>query len=189
MNHISPVDVEPVTVGKTERRGLSDPLGTTGMALNHYRIPPGGELPSGLHAHMDQEELFFVLEGTAAFETFEGTVTVEAGQAIRFSPGEFQSGKNGSAETLVVLAVGAPRESEDVRIPVSCPACEHPDLRIATDGGLQFVCPDCSLTQRPKEACPACDDGNLRVTLDGDGQTVVGCSVCETEFESPPLRE
>ncbi len=171
-----------------DRLRLSDPLDTTEIAVNHYRIPPGSGFPSGVHAHMDQEEVFVVLDGTAAFETMAGTITVEAGEAIRFGPGEFQSGANAADEDLVALALGAPRESEDVRVPLECPECDHPNLRIATANGLQFVCPDCSLTQRPKTVCPACGGGDLRVTLDADGQSVVGCSACETEFESPPLR-
>lgn len=70
-------------LGDIDRLRLSDPLDTTAIAVNHYRIPPGNEFPSGVHAHMDQEEVFVVLDGTAAFETMEGTITVEAGEAIR----------------------------------------------------------------------------------------------------------
>lgn len=188
MNEISLAEIDPVP-GVVDQRGLTDPLATTDVAINHYRIPPGGGFLGGVHAHMDQEELFIVLAGTAAFETMDGTITVDAGEVIRFAPGEFQSGANAAEEKLMVLAVGAPRDTEDVRIPFACPACDHPDLRIATDDGLTFVCPDCSHTQTPKTACPACEDGELRVTLDADGLPVVGCSVCETEFDSPPLRD
>lgn len=171
-----------------DRHELSAPLATTGISVNHYRIPPENGLPGGVHAHMDQEEVLIVLAGTAEFETMDGTITVEAGEAIRFGPGEFHSGTNAAEQDLVALAVGAPRATEDVRIPFACSACGHSDLRLTTDDGLQFVCPDCSLTQRPNEVCPACG-GDLRVTLDADGQAVVGCSACATQFESPPLRE
>lgn len=58
---------------------------------------------------MDQEELFIVLAGTAAFETMDGTITVDTGEAIRFAPGEFHSGANAANEELVALAVGVPR--------------------------------------------------------------------------------
>lgn len=175
-------------LGAVDRSCLSDPLETTEIAINHYRIPPGSGFPSGVHAHMDQEEVFLILDGTAVFETMAGTITVDAGEAIRFAPGEFQSGANAANEDLVALALGAPQESEDVRVPFACPECDRSTLRIATDSGLTFVCPDCSLTQRPKEVCPACGGGDLRVTLDADDQPVVGCPACETEFDSPPLR-
>lgn len=189
MNRVALSEVDSDLRGEIERRRLSEPLETTTITLNHYRIPPGGGLPGGLHAHMDQEELFFVVRGAATFETFEGEITVEADSAIRFEPGEFQSGRNATEEWLVVLAIGAPRESEDVRIPFGCPACGHEDLRLSTDGELAFVCPVCSHTQIPETVCPACGQGDLRVTLDGDHQPMVACSACDAEFESPPLGE
>lgn len=99
-----------------DRRELSAPLATTDLAINYYRIPPENGFPGGVHAHMDQEEVFVVLVGTAEFETMNGTITVEAGEAIRFGPGEFQSGANAAEQDLVALALGAPRDSEDVRI-------------------------------------------------------------------------
>jgi uncharacterized cupin superfamily protein len=116
--------VEPsVRENDIKRRDLSDPLGTTDVAINHYRLAPGERFPGGLHTHMDQEEVFFVLEGEATYETIDGEVTVREGEAIRFAPGEFQSGKNASDRELVVCAMGAPRDSEDIRIPVRCPEC------------------------------------------------------------------
>jgi hypothetical protein len=60
-------------------------VGTEHVAINHYQVPAGEGLPSGLHAHYDQEEVFVVLAGEATFETLrEGEVTVGARAAIRF---------------------------------------------------------------------------------------------------------
>ncbi|MDS0299034.1 cupin domain-containing protein [Halogeometricum sp. S1BR25-6] len=56
-----------------ERRSLSDPLGTTDVALNRYRVAPGDRL-AGLHAHPGQEEVFVVLAGEATFETLDWRV-------------------------------------------------------------------------------------------------------------------
>jgi len=54
----------------------------------------------------------------------------------------------------VAFAIGAPRDSEDVRISripvlddadVSCPDCGRDDMLIA-DCDVDFVCPDCDAT-------------------------------------------
>lgn len=193
---------------------LSDRLETSDVALNHYRVPPGEGLPAGLHAHLDQEEVFVVLSGTATFEVLtpggvdaegrelhladpshgpegrvSGEVTVEAGEAVRFAPGEFQSGHNHGGEDMVVLALGAPRDSEEVLIPVECPACGRASVRLETGAaGITFACPDCG-TERVPQDCPDCGAPGLEVTLADDGGTAVGCTACGAEFDSAPLED
>jgi len=143
MERVSIDEVEPNAFGSdADRRGLSDPLGATDVAVNHYRLDPGERFSGGLHAHMDQEEIFVVIEGEATFETPDELVRVSAGEAVRFAPGEFQSGKNNGDETVVAL--GAPRDSEDVRIPQECPECGHDNVRaIPADDGFDLRCPEC----------------------------------------------
>lgn len=190
MEKIAIADLEPDALGTdSARRSLSEPLGTTDIAINQYRLVPGESLPGGLHAHMDQEEVFVVTEGEATFETMDGPVTVGEWEAIRFAPGEFQSGTNGSGSELEMIALGAPRDTKDVRIPVGCPACDHDTLRLEFSGsGLTFVCPGCGAEHVPR-ACPACGHADLRVTLDGTSRPVVACQECGAQFDSPPLRD
>ena len=182
--------VEPsVRENDIERRDLSDPLGTIDVAINHYRLAPGERFAGGLHAHMDQEEVFFVLEGEATYEMMDGEVTVSEGEAIRFAPGEFQSGKNASDSKLVVCAMGAPRDSEDIRIPVGCPECDHDNMCLVLDRDRPtFVCPDCSAERIP-QGCPECGYDEMRVVLGEDTQTVVACPDCGTTFEKPPFEK
>lgn len=179
-------DVEPSDLGsEVARRGLSDPLDTTDVAINHYRIASGERFPGGLHAHMDQEEVFLVIEGEATYETMDGEIVVEEGEAIRFAPGEFQSGKNDSDSELVVFALGAPRDSEDTRIPVACPECNHEDMRLVVhEDGSAFVCPDCSAERIP-QGCPECDCDEMRVVLNEETKPVISCPECGIERERP----
>lgn len=216
MDRVSVDDVEPATDDRErERRGLTANLGTTDVAINHYRLEPGERI-SGLHAHGDQEEVFVVVEGTATFETLAPTrgagppsedgelsvgageeVSVGAGEAIRFAPGEFQSGKNDSDGAVVVYALGAPPDSEDVRIPLACPECGHDSLRptlveggaaadgAAADGATPVLrCPDCG-GESPVE-CPDCGGADMTARLGDDGETPVSaCRDCG--YESPTL--
>ena len=145
MEKVSIGDVEPNAFGSDiDRRGLSAPLGTTDLALNRYRLDPGERFSGGMHAHMDQEEVFVIVEGEATFETMDGEVTVGEAEVIRFAPGEFQSGKNDSDGEVLAFAMGAPRDSEDVRLPQNCPECGHDNMRaIPGDDGFDLQCPDC----------------------------------------------
>lgn len=101
----------------TVRRSVSDALGTTDLAMVYYELEPGDSFSGGLHRHHDQEELFYVLSGKATFDTRESvdaeTVTVTAGEAVRFTPGEFQYGYNDADERLAALAFGAPGADHD----------------------------------------------------------------------------
>ena len=145
MEKVSIGDVEPNAFGSDiDRRGLSDPLETTDFALNRYRLDPGERFSGGMHAHMDQEEVFVIVEGEATFETMDGEVTVGEAEVIRFAPGEFQSGKNDSDGEVVAFAMGAPGDSEDVRLPQNCPECGHDNVRaIPGEDGFDLQCPDC----------------------------------------------
>ena len=155
----------------TDRRPLADPLGTDHLAITRYVLEPGERFSGSVHAHTDQEEVFVVLEGEATFEGggvvgAEGghgdeaieridDVTVAEGEVVRFAPGEFQSGRNAGDERVVALALGAPRDSEDVRITripvlddrnVACPDCECDHMRISRTDEADFECPDCEAT-------------------------------------------
>ena len=145
MEKVTIDDVEPSAFGRDiDRRGLSDPLGATDVAVNRYRLAPGERFSGGLHAHMDQEEVFLIVEGEATFETLDDEITVGAGEAIRFAPGEYQSGYNDGDGELLAFALGAPRETEDVRIPRECPDCGNDNMRaIPGDDGFDLVCPEC----------------------------------------------
>lgn len=198
MKHVSIAAVDVTTSdGGADRYGLSDPLNTTGVAINRYVLAPGERI-SSLHAHLDQEEVFVVRDGTVTFETWTpdtdlnrssgqsapgGEITVGVGEVIRFAPGDFQSGRNDADEEAVMLALGAPRDTEGVRIPLACPDCGHACRRPAVaEGGTTpvLVCPACG-TERDA-TCPACGGNDVGAVLAEDGTEVVGvCRNCGAE--------
>ena len=113
--------VQPAAV----MRPLTDALGTTDLALNYYELEPGDSFAFAYHSHEIQEEVFYVQEGTATFETENGPVTVEAGEIVRFAPGELQRGWNRGDERVRALALGAPLEYGEQQTFRHCPNCEE----------------------------------------------------------------
>ena len=145
MEHVDVDDVEPSVSAATLRRPVADALECGNMRLNYYELTPGDSFAFGYHKHGKQEEVFYVLEGRATFETEEGSVAVEAGEAIRFAPGEYQRGVNEGDARVVALGIGAPAELGDSEMLRECPECGErtPNELVRTDDGLATVCEEC----------------------------------------------
>ena len=111
--------IQPAAVMKK----LTRPLGLTDFAINYYELEPGDSFAYAYHRHEIQEEVFYVQEGTATFETESGDVEVEAGSIVRFPPGEFQRGWNRGQERVVAPALGAPLEYGEMVKLRECPTC------------------------------------------------------------------
>ena len=143
-------------------QALSDALGTDGIAINFFERAPGERVGHCYHRHHEQEEVFYVISGTATFETEDGDVRVEAGELVRFAPGEWQQGRNAVVEQssaanqnsmssgdcddlLRVLALGAPREQGPTDLRRNCPECgERTPAEVeSADGVVVFTCADC----------------------------------------------
>lgn len=140
-------DVDNRVSSASVQRSLTDPLGTENLALNYYELAPGESFAYGYHSHEAQEEVFVVQEGCVTFETEDGEVSVAAGDAIRFAPGEFQQGINEGAERVVAFAIGAPRESGELRLFRTCESCGErtpATIERADNGGTRVtVCLEC----------------------------------------------
>lgn len=136
-----------------ERRPISAALDTEGVAMNYFRLAPGESFSPGLHRHHDQEEVFVVLEGTAEFTVGpeRATVTVGGGEAIRFDPGEFQTGSvpEDADEPVGSLAIGAPGPRHnwggELESLVYCRDCEAelPHESRPTGDGFTLTCTEC----------------------------------------------
>ncbi|MGM0387953.1 MAG: cupin domain-containing protein [Natrinema limicola] len=147
MERVSLSEVDRWMSPAQSKRSLSNALEAEHLAVNHYILEPGESFGFGYHRHADQEELFYVLEGTATFETADGDVTVSAEEAIRFAPGEWQRGRNETDERVVALALGAPAETGETDILRMCPDCgERQLVRIeptADRDALVAICEEC----------------------------------------------
>lgn len=144
-------------------RILTDPLGTTDLSINHYELEPGESFSVSTHRHGTQEELFYVISGTATFEigdgearsvsdnrsrSDDGVVTVGAGEVVRIPPGTFQFGTNDGNEPVTALALGAPRDYEDeTEWLVRCEDCDERTVHVfeetAETGEYVYRCRNC----------------------------------------------
>ncbi|MFQ3320828.1 MAG: putative cupin superfamily protein [Natronomonas sp.] len=126
------------------QKHLSDPLTLADMAMNYYELAPGESFSGGMHTHMNQEEIFYIIEGTATFQMEEGTREVGPNEVIRFAPGEYQEGRNESDDRIRAMALGAPSEMGETRALVPCSECGA-DYHVTEvdESGVTLTCPDC----------------------------------------------
>lgn len=113
---IDPDDVEPEPDRPSECRKLADIGGLEAMAINRFHAEPGEELPLAYHYHDEQQEAFYVLEGTLAVETPEKTYEVPTDCLFVVDPESPQRAYNPTDADgpLTVLAIGAPLVDGDV---------------------------------------------------------------------------
>lgn len=107
----------------TVKRPVTDAINAANVALNYYELAPGDSFAYGYHMHDHQEELFVIQEGRVTFETEDAEIVVDAGEVIRFAPGEYQQGINTGDERVVAFAIGAPQETGNSEILRECEAC------------------------------------------------------------------
>jgi uncharacterized cupin superfamily protein len=147
MEQVDPDAVENSLQPAATMRPLTEALDCTDLAINYYELDPGDSFAFAYHAHEVQEEVFYVLSGTATFETEGGPVEVGPREAVRFGPGEFQRGWNEGEERIRALALGAPLEYGDQPKLRDCPACgerTENDLRDADDeDAVVAICETC----------------------------------------------
>ena len=124
MNKVRIADIEHRVNSATVQRPLTDVLGTTGHSLNYYELAPGDSFAYGYHRHGQQEEVFIILAGVVTFETETGEVIVREGEAIRFSPEEFQVGTNRGDDRVIAYAIGAPKETGGTELLRECDSCD-----------------------------------------------------------------
>jgi len=119
-------DLQPAALSTGHGRlALDEALGATDLAVKYYDLDPGAVFSGGYHTHESQEEIFIILEGEATWDTEDGeaSMTLSAGEAARFAPGEFQHGYVDGEEGVRALALGAPPGMEETVSKFTCPNC------------------------------------------------------------------
>jgi uncharacterized cupin superfamily protein len=128
---------------------IDEAVGTDDAAVNLFVVDPGQRMPSGYHYHANQEELFYVIDGTIEFQTAEGVVTVEADEAFYVPPGRPQKGSNAGDVQARVLAIGAPKDEPGGVVQERCDTCErvveltHEPIEVDGRSGYVLRCDDC----------------------------------------------
>ncbi len=74
-----------VSVAQEARTELHDKLSLTGAEISVNHLPAGASVPF-VHAHKNNEEIYFVLEGKGKAVIDGETVELAAGDWIRISP-------------------------------------------------------------------------------------------------------
>jgi uncharacterized cupin superfamily protein len=123
MDRVRIEDVESRVSSASVQRSISAAVDAEHVALNYYELDPGESFAYGYHRHDSQEELFVVQSGRVTFETESGDVVLEAGDVVRFAPGEFQRGVNSGETRVTAFAIGAPQETGETEVRRFCEAC------------------------------------------------------------------
>ncbi len=112
---VNPDDLAEEPDRPCELRRIAEAAGFEKLAANWFRAEPGEELPLAYHYHEEQEELFYVVEGTLHVETPEETFAVPEGSLFAVTPGSPQLAHNpaDADEPVTALALGAPAVSGD----------------------------------------------------------------------------
>jgi mannose-6-phosphate isomerase-like protein (cupin superfamily) len=112
---IDPTEVDPVPDRPCELRRVSEAAGLSQVAVNRFSADPGEQLPLAYHYHDEQEELFYVVEGTLAVETPDETYEIPEESFFAVEPKSPQRAYNPADADgrVTVVAIGAPAVSGD----------------------------------------------------------------------------
>lgn len=182
------------------KKNVSDAVGASNVAVNVYSALPGESISLGYHRHAEQEEIFYVIEGTIAFETEQGGFWIETGEAFFVPTNAPHRCRAAGDEMARVIAIGSPRASEDLVFSEWCPECSHDtdrDREYLTEDVETIVlrCTECGAeTDRVRagmeiegEPCPECGETvqQAEETVDDAGQTifVLSCANCGIETD------
>jgi mannose-6-phosphate isomerase-like protein (cupin superfamily) len=98
-----------------ESRFARVPLALENSGLSYFRVGPDFRTPFG-HVHMEQEEIYLVLSGSARVALDDEVVELREWDVLRIPPGVWRSFEGGS-EGAEILAFGAPNtENNDMEM-------------------------------------------------------------------------
>lgn len=101
-----------------QKRPLGNVFGLHNFGVNLTRLPPGC-VSSLRHAHSQQDEFVYILEGSATLVTDEGATVIGPGCCAGFAAGTGKAHQlvNHSVEDVVFLEVGDRSSGDEVSYP------------------------------------------------------------------------
>jgi quercetin dioxygenase-like cupin family protein len=121
--HVDVEELPDVPNPTRHKKQVDEEVGAETFGFNVYTAEPGEQLPWGFHRHPDHEELFYVVDGRVAFETGEERYEVSEGEAF-FVPRDAPNRGVATGEApATVVAVGAPKATDDAVVEEPCPEC------------------------------------------------------------------
>jgi len=63
MEHATVEELESFDRAGASVRSLTEALGPGDVSINHYTLEEGDRFSIGMYTHVDQEEIFYVIEG------------------------------------------------------------------------------------------------------------------------------
>jgi uncharacterized cupin superfamily protein len=120
-----PAPFASVVAGRTKRR-LGDHFGLTHYGVNLTQLAPGAA-SALLHSHLQEDELVYIVSGTAVLSVDTTEFTVQAGDCCGFKAGTGKAHQlvNRSASPVTYLEMGNRAANEAVDYP-------NDDLKIVT---------------------------------------------------------
>jgi mannose-6-phosphate isomerase-like protein (cupin superfamily) len=103
----------PSNLMKIPNTNLAEQLGAEKLGMRLWRLPPRSA--NTWHKHLEQEEIYFVLEGTGRMRVGKETLTVPRHGAVRVGPAALRQVFNDTAEPVLWLIVAAPRQETSHR--------------------------------------------------------------------------
>ncbi|GAA0215894.1 cupin domain-containing protein [Halobaculum roseum] len=163
---VDAVETVPHLMGaNSNRRPISRAVEGMDFAMVFFELQPGEAFSGAPHKHLNQEELFYVSEGTATWTLKEGpgteaeTVTIGPNELIHFHEDDiYQQGTNDSDDVVRAISIGSPgarHEWEQALGLVDCPECgaetvhtfrptdDAEDRRMPAPEHMLIECRDC----------------------------------------------
>ncbi len=95
---------------KIPNANLAEALGSEKLAARLWRLPPFSA--NTWHKHAEQDELYFVLEGTGRMRVGGETITIPKHGAVLVRPACLRQVFNDTGEEVLWLILGVPRHED-----------------------------------------------------------------------------
>lgn len=128
-----PKEFQNAVQGRVKRK-LGDLFGLNNFGVNHTTLPPGAS-SALLHCHQLQDEMVYILQGTATLQLGEEEYEMKAGDCVGFPASALLAHciRNQSDQPVVFLEIGDRTRGDCVDYP-------NVDLKVhESDGKWQFT--------------------------------------------------